>query len=148
MISDNVLFQSVGFQALMLVYNPWEDWAAGALQSDHNTWYAMEGLPGFLVAVAPGQPSQRVYNQSSFGQFTKATGQDAHSLLSAPALAGLPRDASNLTGVPGCQPLAGSPVLGRGAVVDGIDTDFDGQLYGATPNIGAFQNVVGRRELE
>jgi hypothetical protein len=72
-------------------------------------------------------------NRPTLADWQTATGQDANSLNADPLLA----TNTNL------QPLPGSPVLGAGTAIAGIDVDIlDVDRDDTTPSIGAYENAA------
>jgi hypothetical protein len=112
---------SLGFSNLKVVNNVFYSTApptygiasnstpASYLTLTHNAWFAETGDVTAVTSDIPftGEPS---------------------SLYSDPGLTSPPTD---------LHPASGSPLIGKGIVVEGVDGNFDGKCQSGAPNIGA-----------
>jgi hypothetical protein len=97
------------------------------IDSDYNLFYP-DGAGRFYYKDS---------SQANFAAWQTTSGGDAASVLADPLLTGDGYDAAA-----DFQPLAGSPAIGAGVVIEGIDgllTDYAGTTRGAAWDIGAYE---------
>jgi hypothetical protein len=156
-IRNNLIYQSVGFEAMIYLSDPWALWAGAALEFDNNAMFKTAVTPppapphdgsldeqeDFLKLI--GASPMHIHSAADFAQFSKGhagSGSGAQTVLTDPKFNGLPTAGG---GVVAMEALthgsikAGSPLKGAGASV-AWTTDFNGvPIPQNKPDIGPFQ---------
>ena len=153
-IRNNILYQTVGFEAMVYVSDQWSLWPESALQFDHNALFKTPVTPpppphnGSLDEMTDyvkliGASPMHIHSAADFAQFRKTHGGSGGAtvftdplLRGVVAVGGSKADMQELThgGL-----KTGSPLKNAGAAVQWT-ADFNGNpIPVSSPSIGPFQ---------
>eukprot|EP01047_Picozoa_sp_COSAG01_P009303 COSAG01_NODE_380_length_17862_cov_20.427212_15_plen_257_part_00 len=154
-IRNNVLYQTVGFEALLYLSDHWDEWAGPALSFSNNGLYKTSATPPPPPAHA-GSPDEHedyvkligaspmhVHSAADYAQFVKSHGGSGrHTILVTPGVRGLPPNAGGAVDMGALTKgglEANSPLIGAGAKVAWTHDFHGAPIPSDAVAIGPFQ---------